>query len=132
ARRPDVDSELLGDRVDLVDELGDNEVRLRRLAGDVRATPAPAGALDEGDLRPVLGRRFLRAVPGGRTGPQHAQVVALHQETSSCRLRNRPAPPRPVTRSASEVNRLWTAWRSSTSAFRSARGWSRTPATRRS
>ena len=50
----DVDADDRREAVDVVDELGDDEVGLGRLARHVRAAAAPARALDQGHLGAVL------------------------------------------------------------------------------
>ena len=60
ARGGRVEAELRTERAEVAVQLGGDEVRLRRLAGDVRTRTAPARALDEGDPRAEL-RRGLSA-----------------------------------------------------------------------
>ena len=81
-RGADIDSELAGEVVHVVEELGDDEVRLRRLAGHVRAAAAPARALDERDARVALLDGLRRRIAGSRAGAEDDQVVTVHSSAS--------------------------------------------------
>jgi hypothetical protein len=66
--------ELRAEPPEVAGEVGRNEVRLRRLARDVRARAAPARRLDQRDGRAELGRRLARGIAGGRAGAEHDEV----------------------------------------------------------
>src|SRR5205807_296851 len=74
SRAADLEPELARERVDRVYELGGDEVRLRRRAGDVGAAAAPAFVLDQRNAGPVLPRGAVRAVSRGRAGADRDQV----------------------------------------------------------
>jgi hypothetical protein len=95
-RGADVDPELAGELVDVVHQLRDHEIRLRRLARDVRAAAAPTRALDERDLGPTDLRRLRRGVTGGRSGAEHDEVVALHRPQSVVKAEEQTVRPRRV------------------------------------
>src|SRR5438067_149508 len=76
-RRSGVDPDLRCQSVDVVRELGGDEVGLRGRAGHVRAAPAPAFALDKRYARSVLAGGFVRAVPRRRAAAENDQVELL-------------------------------------------------------
>jgi len=78
----DVDSELPGEKVHVVEELGHDQVGLRRLAGHIRAAAAPARALDERHARVALLDGLRRRIAGRRAGAEDDQVVAVHSSAS--------------------------------------------------
>ena len=77
AGRPDLDAERLCQRLDVMGELGGDQVRLRGLAGDVGAASAPARVLDQRHACAVLLRRLVGAVPGTRPRAEDDQVELL-------------------------------------------------------
>ena len=82
-RAPGVDAHRGGELVDVVRQLRGDEVGLRRCAGNVRAAPTPALALDERHPRAVLASRFAGRVAGRGAPSQDDQIELLAHATSS-------------------------------------------------
>src|SRR5262245_25567072 len=70
-RRPYVDPELPGEAVHVVEQLRDDEIRLRRLASNVRTAASPARALDERDARIAQLDSPRRSVAGRGAGAEN-------------------------------------------------------------
>ena len=82
--------------VDVVEQVGDDEVRLGRLAGDVRAAAAPARAFHHGDPRSVFRWAFMAPSRAAEPAPitirsSSSGIVLLLQRASLVRLQSRRA-----------------------------------------
>ena len=88
-RRARLDPEHRRAPVDVVRQLGRDEVGLGRRAGDVGAASAPALALDQRHARVVVAHRHHRRVAGSGAAAEHHQVEAIDHERALSRLRAR-------------------------------------------